>query len=232
MPLPSTRETVKNFAFLALALVLIFCAVRYVDLAEVRRVIDAAGVWGPLVLIAAKASTIVIAPLSGSPLYPLAGAIWGFWKAFGLLVIGDAIGSTVAFYISRLFGKGVAERMMGGEPGILAEALELMGTVRGFMLARLAFASFPEIAAYGAGLTKIGYMPFIIIHTSVSLLPNAILTALGAFLVEGGGPGFFVGLFGSGAVLSGISFYLFYRILARERARKDAQSSVTGTRDA
>jgi uncharacterized membrane protein YdjX (TVP38/TMEM64 family) len=217
---PTTRETLKNLAFLALALGAIFLLAHYFDFAEVRRYIDSAGAWGPLVLVVAKASTIVVAPLSGSPLYPLAGAVWGFWKAFGLLVLGDAIGSTIAFYISRVYGKSLAERMMGGERGLLAEALEMMGTVRGFALARLAFASFPEIAAYGAGLTKIHYVPFITIHIAVSLVPNTILTALGTLLVEGGGPLFFAGLFGVGALVSGVSFFLFYKLLERERVQK------------
>lgn len=219
---PTTRETLKNLLLLALALGAIYLLIRYVDLSVVRAYIDAAGVWGPFVLIAAKASTIVIAPLSGSPLYPLAGAVWGFWKAYLFLIIGDAIGSTVAFYISRVFGKGLAERMMGGEKGLLSEALEMMGTIRGFVIARLAFASFPEISAYGAGLTKIGYAPFIAIHLAVSLIPNAILTALGAVLADGGGPLFFAALFAGGALVSGASLFLFYRLLERERARKAA----------
>lgn len=181
-----TGLTNRHIIFSLTSLVLIFAGLywlfSYLGLADVQAAIERSGIWAPLVFVLAKASTIVIAPLSGSPLYPLAGALFGFWKGSLLLILGDTLGGTMAFFLSRAFGRRIAERMMGEEKQFLAEALRMMGTVKGFAIARFCFLPAPEIVTYGAGLTRLPFLPFFIINTFFNAIPALILAYAGSLI--------------------------------------------------
>jgi len=181
----SKKQLITSLISLTVILGGMYLVFRYFGITEVQETIDEAGVWAPLILVLAKISTLVIAPIGGAPLYPLAGALFGFWKGTALLVTADAIGCTIAFYLSRIFGRHLAEKFLGDDTKFLSRALHMMGTVRGFFVARICFMPLPEVAAYGAGLTRINYLPFIIICTAVGAVPVAILVGIGSVLTLG-----------------------------------------------
>lgn len=220
----SPKQVFVSLIGLLVVLGCIYFFFRVFDLAQVERTIAQAGVWAPLVLILAKATTVVIAPLSGSPIYPVAGAVFGFWKALPLLILGDFLGGSVAFLLSRFFGRNLAEKLLGGHGNLISKALSMMGSVKGFLLVRLSFVTFPEIPAYAAGLSRIGYIPFILIYTAVGAFPTAIVAGLGAYLTrDSGSPGLGVVLF-AGTIVSAISILLFLRMLGREVDNSPLQS--------
>lgn len=179
------KHALISLGSVLVVLAAMYALIQYFGLNDVQGAVARAGVWAPLVLIVAKASTIVIAPLSGSPLYPLAGALFGFWKGFFIVLTGDALGSIISFYISRFFGRTIAEKMLGSEQGYISKALAMMGTVKGFFMVRLCFISAPEIAAYGAGLTRLHVVPFIGINTLLGAIPVLLLTKMGTYIAAG-----------------------------------------------
>lgn len=172
-------------SLLSIAVVLggLYAVFAYFGITNVQETIKSAGIWAPLVLILAKASTIVIAPLSGSPIYPLAGALFGFWEGTALLMAGDVLGGIIAFYISRFFGRRIVEKMIGSDEKFLSRALRMMATTKGFLIARVCFAPLPEVVAYGAGLTRIHFFVFISIFALVGIVPTAILAGAGSVLI-------------------------------------------------
>jgi uncharacterized membrane protein YdjX (TVP38/TMEM64 family) len=184
-----TGLTPRHIAFSIANLVLIlgglYALFSYFGLTDVQNAVANSGIWAPLILIAAKASTIIIAPIGGAPLYPLGGALFGFWYGSALLILGDALGSAVAFYLSRFLGRSIAEKMMGEEKHFLSRALKMMGTVKGFFLARLCFLPAPEITSYGAGLTRLHFIPFIFISASLGVLPVLVLAKAGDLIALG-----------------------------------------------
>lgn len=213
----SAREIVFKLLALAGVIAALYFFFRVVDIAEIQLHIKEAGVWAPLILIAAKASTIVIAPLTGSPLYPIAGALFGFWQGFFLLIIGDMVGGSIAFWLSRFFGRGLAERLLGsGNEGLMSKALEMMGSVRGFFLARLGFITFPEVPAYAAGLSRIPFIPFLLIYTVVGAFPTAVTTGIGAFLTQDNNSYVFTAVLILGGVVSAISILTFMNHVQKE----------------
>ncbi len=182
----SKKQALVSIASLVIILGGLYAIFRYFGITEVQTAVENAGVWAPLVLILAKASTIVIAPLSGSPLYPLAGALFGFWEGVLWLAIGDALGGIVAFYLSRIFGRHIVEKMLGAaEEKFLARVLRMVGTAKGFLVARICFAPMPEVVAYGAGLTRLNFVPFILIYVPIGLIPTMALAGLGSALTAG-----------------------------------------------
>jgi len=178
----SKKQIVTSLIGVSVVLGGLYLIFRYFGITEVQTAVEGAGIWAPLVLILAKVSTLVFAPLSGAALYPLAGALFGFWKGSLLLILGDAIGGTIAFYISRIFGRSIVEKLIGGDQKFLGRALRMMGTMRGFLVARICFMPIPEVIAYGAGLTRIGFVPFLLIYVPISVIPIMVLAGIGSVL--------------------------------------------------
>ena len=177
------HDAIVNIAWFALTIAAIYLFARFLGVDEMRERISAAGVWGPSVIILLKASTLVIAPLGGSPLYPIAGVAFGFWKGFIYTFIGDLLGTAVAFHISRIFGRKIVQYFMT-KPGmkIIDIILGYLGTPRGLIHARLVFFSFPEGVTYAAGLTAMPFWKFLVLLIPIGIWPAALLVAFGHLL--------------------------------------------------
>lgn len=172
-----------NFVGAGITLLVIIAIMYFVDLGSVKEWVLAAGVWGPLVFILLKISTIVFAPLSGSPLYPLVGLLFGFWPGVLYVEIGDFLGYTIAFSLSRKFGKKlVAKFLSEKEEGLMPKIIEHVGTPKGFFHACLTLFAMPELLAYGAGLSRLPYRTFILIITPLSVLASSVLVFFGSLL--------------------------------------------------
>ncbi len=173
------RDVWKNILSLVLVIGGLVILFQYFDIETLRGQIEAAGAIAPVLFVLAKASTIVIAPLGGAPLYPIAGALFGFWKGVALLLAGDVFGGIIAFLLARHFGRPLVEWMLGAERGMIGRALDMMSTTKGYAIARVCFITAPEFASYGAGLTKLAFVPFALIYASIGAIPIVALAWLG-----------------------------------------------------
>lgn len=189
----SFAKSLPSFLWFALVLAGIVVVFRYFDAQTISEQIERAGFWAPFALVAAKASTIVIAPLGGAPLYPLAGALFGFWYGYLYLILGDTIGITIAFFLSRTYGRRIVDYFFA-DRALVNRVLRALGTNKGLLIAQISFISFPELVCYAAGLTRIGFLPFILITTAVSIVPRGALVALGTLLTAGYDTPVFAGL--------------------------------------
>lgn len=176
----------KDYAENVLGLVIIFAIVfvgfRYFDFEQVQIWIGRVGIWAPLVLILAKASTMVFAPVSGSPLYPLAGALFGIPLGSLYLILGDTLGGTISFYLSRTLGRRAMERFARGNAPVIDRVVAFMETTKGFLVARVCFIALPEAVSYAAGLTRIHFAKFLVLFTAVGVIPTVILASAGSWL--------------------------------------------------
>lgn len=217
------RDIWVNAIVFFVALGSLFVVSKFLGPETLRAWVESAGVFAPLIFILAKASTIVIAPLAGSFLYPLAGASFGLTKGITLGVVGDALGSSIAFFISRKFGRPLAEKFLGGEASMLGNILAMIGTVRGFFAARFILITAHDLLAYAAGLTRLPYVPFILIQVGASLIPTSILTGLGSSLFSDAGISFgwvFGAMMGIG-IVSSLAFTLYTYLNAPKEARPE-----------
>lgn len=150
---------------------------------EIKSFIERSGIWGPLVLILVKISTIVVAPLSGAPVYPLAGAFFGFFPGMLYVVIADFLGYTIAFWISRIFGQKKVEALVSkNEEGVLKIIVEKISNWKGFVVTCVLFSPVPELVSYGAGLSRISYRLFISILMPISFVITGVLVYIGDFV--------------------------------------------------
>jgi uncharacterized membrane protein YdjX (TVP38/TMEM64 family) len=220
------KDHIVSIIVLGILIVLSFGSF-FIDLEKMRTVIESAGVLAPIIYILVKSSTVIFAPLSGTPLYVFSVPIFGFWHGVIYSFIGDLIGAIVTFYISKFFGRPVVSYFAGKKnmPHI-EDALELMATPKGFLTMRLAALSMPEIASYAAGLTKINFWFFISVHMLVDIIPILVMTSIGLFFTQSF-PTWMVilGVASAGAVTV-VSILIFVFMLKRTHAKHIANKEI------
>ena len=188
----SLHDALKNIIFFVITIGCAYWLTVSIGIDRLEDIVKTAGIWAPLAVIALKMTTIIVVPLGGGPVYAIAGAAFGFWKGLAVTAIGDVLGFSVAFYLSRFFGHSIVTFFVPRPHLPLLEKIISRGAkLSAFLKARLAFLGFPEIFAYAAGLTKVSFPVFIISMmvphtpgTTVAILfGNAIFSGNIIFLV-------------------------------------------------
>ncbi len=183
---PSLKDMMKNVAIILITIGIAYFLTITIGMDGLRVKVESAGVYAPFILILLKATTIVVAPLGGTIIYPIAGALFGFWKGLALTLLGDAIGSSIAFWISRRFGRSVLHYFTGsGQMPMLEKVVEQLGDRKKFIRARIFFAGFMDLFAYAAGLTKINFWFFLTVHITVHAFLVALYILFGDLLISG-----------------------------------------------
>src|SRR5690606_6899275 len=104
----------------------------------------------------------------GAILYPISGALFGFWQGLGIVLIGDALGSAACFYISRIFGTRIMKFFMTSDNFSMVEKIiERVSNKKTFVKARIFFTGFPELFAYASGFTRIPFWFFLPLHVGI-----------------------------------------------------------------
>ena len=176
-----TEQT--NFMGAGLTILAIILLALLVDIESLKIWVERAGVWGPLVFMLLKISSIVIAPLSGSYLYPMVGLLFGFWPGILYVALADFLGYTIAFYVSRLLGRGVVLKLISNkDEGIVNRIINHISETKGFVHVCLIFFALPDVLSYAAGLSRISYIKFISILWPFFTAVTAILVLFGSIL--------------------------------------------------
>jgi len=206
-----------KFSGILITLAVLLALVLFVDLESLRSQIEKAGPWAPILFILLKASTVVIAPLSGGPLYPLVGAFFGFFPGLIYAIIGDFIGYTAAFFISRRFGYPLVRKFIEDDDrGILPKIVRHVGTPKGFFLACITLGFAPDLLSYGAGLSKLRYPVFIAIIAPLSAIVSTVLVLFGATIAGADTFSYMLILPVVGVIVMGAGAYFFYQALTKK----------------
>jgi len=183
---PSWKEAVRNLILIVITIGVAYIITVYIGLDNLREKVETSGVYAPIIILVLKATTIVVAPLGGTIIYPVAGALFGFWKGTVLCIIGDAIGSSIAFWLSRKFGRSILHYFTSkSQQPMIEKVVERLGEKRSFVKARIFFAGFMDLFAYAAGLSKINFWFFLVIHMGVHAFFVLLYVAFGDLLISG-----------------------------------------------
>lgn len=133
------------------------------------------GFAGPLIIIAAMATAIVLSPFPSAPIALASGAIYGHFEGTIYIFIGSLLGASTAFAIARMLGFQAAKVWL--EKALpnwkLGDQRRLMWMI---MLSRLMpFVSF-DLISYAAGITALSYARFLF-ATAIGILPASFLLA-------------------------------------------------------
>lgn len=213
-------------SFIVLLLIIFLSIVSFfIDIEYVKENIQTAGPLAPIVYMLIKSLTVIFAPLSGSALYILSVPVFGFWYGLLYSFLGDLLGAIVTFYIGRIFGRPVVQYFAGKKNMIYIEkSLDLVSTIKGFIIFRLGTFTMPEIGSYAAGLSNIKFIPFIIIHMAIDLAPIITMTSLGLFVRKDLPVWLIISFITVGLLLTLINLFIFARLLKKEVQKKKSTS--------
>lgn len=162
-----------------------FVFVQAVGPERLRDAVAATGPLAPIAYVLLKAGTVVLTPISGSPLRLTAGALFGFWDGWALSVLGTVLGGCANFWIARRFGRAVVLRLLG--PSTLARVEPMLGRLadwRTLALARVVLAPLWDALSYGVGLTKLRFRTYLAVAFVGDLVPSMVLVGLGSSVAE------------------------------------------------
>jgi uncharacterized membrane protein YdjX (TVP38/TMEM64 family) len=134
------------------------------------------GVWGPVAslglmlvqAVAAPVPAILVAFANGLAF----GVIWG-----GLLTVaGQTLAAVVCFGIARALGRGPVEALTSRFGLEAADDWSRRWGGRGIFVLRLVPGISFDVVSYAAGLTGIGFAPFVV-STALGVAPQAFLYA-------------------------------------------------------
>ncbi len=210
------RDAFKNLAFILIAVGAAYVVTVSIGVEGLQHLVERAGVWGLVAVILLKMTTIIVVPLSGGPIYAIAGAAFGFWQGLGITFIGDVLGFSVAFYLSRFFGRPIINVFVPQSQSAFIEKMLIQGSeLKSFLKARLAFTGFPEVFAYAAGLTKVSFPVFIAAQMALHTPVTALVVLFGNALLTGN-PLFFATAAVAAILLAVVGGWWFKRDLTQE----------------
>ncbi len=160
-------------------------ALQNIGLDNAQLFIKQTGVWAPIVFIALCAVSLILAPLSGSSLFVVGGTLFGKHNAFLLSYIASIIGCSANFWISRKFGRKVAQRFIGKTNfDELDKFINRLKNRRSILYMILTMPLSQDIVSYAIGLTKIKYTYFLIALILSSTIVISGYVYIGSSLLE------------------------------------------------
>lgn len=145
--------------------------------------IDDAGPFAPLVYIAIKIITYVVAPLSSGPIQLSAGVLFGLVPGTIYTLLAEVIGGSIDFWLARRFGRPVVERLVGKDDMPRIDQF-ISGIVdwKTLVYARTFLTSFYDFISYAVGFSKLPYRTYLIVSIFAGVLPTGLPVFLGTSL--------------------------------------------------
>jgi len=177
------------------------------------------GVFGPVVYM-----TMFSVIPAGSVIAFAGGMAFGMYLGTLYTIIGAVIGATVAFYISKLLGRGMVEKIVKGKMLKIEDGIEKGGFLLIFILRLIPIIPF-NVISYGAGLTRIKFIDYML-ATMFGIIPGVLVfTNLGDKALDISSPDFLwaVGILSLMVIVS--------IVLKRRFTFEELQSRVLQKRD-
>ena len=178
----------KKYAGKAILLILLAAAIGAFatgDFTAVRNFVERYGTMAAAVSFLLMVFQSIVAPLPAFLITFANANLFGWWRGAILSWSSAMAGAAVCFYIARILGRDVVEKL-SSKTGLrsIDAFFERHGT-QSILIARLLpFISF-DIVSYAAGLTSIDFWPFFI-ATGVGQLPATIVYSYVGGMLTGG----------------------------------------------
>lgn len=169
----------------ALTYTVMVLVIQSVGLNNAHQWIKQAGIGAPLLFVIICALSLIIAPLSGSAIFVMGGALFGREVGFGLSFFGSTIGCSINFWLSRKFGRRIVERLMGkSDLAQLDRLIDRLAQHHSIVYIGLLMSLSQDLVSYAVGLTKVSYVNFLIALLVSGVFIVGAYTYLGTGLLE------------------------------------------------
>lgn len=134
---------------------------------------------GPLIIILWRILAIVIPPIPGAAISLALVPVFGWWQSFIYAAIGVLSGTTISFWLARVFREPLVRRFVPLQK-LHSWQEKLSPKTEFFVFIGIILATAPvtDFMSYIAGISRIGFWKFIG-AISVSILPNVIIYYFG-----------------------------------------------------
>ncbi len=150
-----------------------------IDAEPFRDWVEARGAFGVLVFILVMALSVLFAPIPNVPIFIAAGLAWGPVLGTLYCMAGLTVGSAVAFWLARKFGRKHLARLIGHHAAArLDHMVDTMGGRVVFWTRLMPGVNFDWIS-FVAGMTSVPFRTFIVFSFLGMLPPTAITVAMG-----------------------------------------------------
>ena len=181
------EEEIAISAFIAAILVIITAYSSNLDFLSIlfqpEKLANLLGPYGPTGIIVGQFIQVLIAPIP--PVTPVAsGLLYGPWYGMALSVIGAALGSVLAVFLARKYGRPLVERFVRDSAMKRFDSFTEKTGYTPFLVLFI-FPGFPDDAlCFIAGLTKLDWKNLAII-ASLGRIPGILmLTTTGHSIAE------------------------------------------------
>ncbi len=163
------------------------------DFDRMYEFIDKYGKWAMLVSGLLMIFQSIAAPLPAFFITLTNANLFGWWQGCILSWVSSMMGAALCFYIARILGRDVVERICTKGALLSIEEFFAKYGKRCILIARLLpFISF-DIVSYAAGLTAMDFWGFFI-ATGIGQLPACIVYSYVGGMLTGGARKMFIGL--------------------------------------
>jgi len=163
------------------------------DIDRIKDYIRSLGFWGPAISFILMILQSIIAPLPAFVLTFANAAVYGWVWGAVLSWTSSMAGAILCFVIARFYGRDAVAKLTSVSA---IESIDTFFAKHGkyaILIARLLpFISF-DLVSYAAGLTSIGFVPFII-ATGLGQLPATIVYSYVGGMLTGGAKAFVTAL--------------------------------------
>lgn len=132
------------------------------------------GPWAPVISGCLMVFQSVIAPLPAFVITFANGLLFGAWWGTLLSWSSAMVGATLCFYISKIYGRPVVEKLVGKKSLEYADRFFDRYGEHAILIARLIPIVSFDVISYAGGLTSMRFWPFFI-ATGIGQLPATII---------------------------------------------------------
>lgn len=194
------------------------------DFDAAREFISEYGVWAAGVSFLLMVLQSIAAPLPAFLITIANANLFGWWQGAILSWVSSMAGAALCFFIARVLGREAVERLTAkvGMRG-LDVFFARYGNLSILICRLLPFISF-DFVSYAAGLTSMGFVPFLV-FTGLGQLPATIIYSYVGGMLTGGAQMLVTALF----ILFALgALVLLVRLIIRNRGKRKAAASDAG----
>ncbi|RZT59376.1 putative membrane protein YdjX (TVP38/TMEM64 family) [Microcella alkaliphila] len=184
----SRRVVAKLVVFVAIVAIAVATGL-LVDLPSVEQVQTAADElgWWSLAVFALLYGAITMTPAPKSVISIAAGAVFGFWTALPVVLLGALLSATGSFFLGKALGRGAVEKFTGQRVDKVDRLLSDRGLVAVLGVRMVPVIPFMAVN-YASGLTGLRRRDYIL-GSAIGMIPGVVAwVAIGAFGLELGPP--------------------------------------------
>jgi uncharacterized membrane protein YdjX (TVP38/TMEM64 family) len=154
------------------------------DRQALEALLERLGPWGPIGIIILEIGQVVIAPVPGQITALAAGYLFGVFWGTVYTLIGLAIGTTIATWLARRFGRPLVEHLVSAKKlERIDNFMERRGAITILVLYLMPFTP-DDVVCYASGLTRLS-LGMIVFLALIGRTPGLVATTwIGAHAAE------------------------------------------------